>query len=89
MWFEAHGGSSSRVARGGKESGLVMDAARLGVPLIVSDHDPPSTASTVRTPSEPATIRQASPLGRLLGSFDPTPKEITRIDPFKASTACF
>ncbi|MGA5411770.1 glycosyltransferase [Streptomyces lavendulocolor] len=24
----------------GKESGLVMDAARLGVPLIVSDHDP-------------------------------------------------
>ncbi|MEW1658385.1 glycosyltransferase [Streptomyces sp. NPDC093707] len=28
----------------GKESGLVMDAARLGVPLIVSDHDPHLTA---------------------------------------------
>ncbi|MGW5659469.1 hypothetical protein ACWEWG_05100 [Streptomyces sp. NPDC003758] len=27
-----------------KESGLVMDAARLGVPLIVSDHDPALTA---------------------------------------------
>ncbi|MEU3599976.1 hypothetical protein ABZ714_14800 [Streptomyces sp. NPDC006798] len=28
----------------GKESGLIMDAARLGVPLIVSDHDPVLTA---------------------------------------------
>ncbi|OEU96263.1 glycosyltransferase [Streptomyces oceani] len=28
----------------GKESGLVMDAARLGIPLIVSDHDPALTA---------------------------------------------
>lgn len=28
----------------GKESGLVMDAARLGVPLVVSDHDPDLTA---------------------------------------------
>ncbi|MFF8502667.1 hypothetical protein ACF07L_18735 [Streptomyces anulatus] len=28
----------------GKESGLVMDAARLGVPLVVSDHDPDHTA---------------------------------------------
>ncbi|MGK5543347.1 hypothetical protein ACSNOH_01160 [Streptomyces sp. URMC 127] len=28
----------------GKESGLVMDAARLGVPLLVSDHDPDLTA---------------------------------------------
>ncbi|GAB7105285.1 hypothetical protein JCM4814A_35990 [Streptomyces phaeofaciens JCM 4814] len=28
----------------GKESGLVMDAARLGVPLIVSEHDPDLTA---------------------------------------------
>ncbi|MEV5442700.1 glycosyltransferase [Streptomyces sp. NPDC052644] len=28
----------------GKESGLVMDAARLGVPLIVSNHDPALTA---------------------------------------------
>ncbi|MFF2923332.1 hypothetical protein ACFVTP_13165 [Streptomyces celluloflavus] len=28
----------------GKESGLVMDAARYGVPLIVSDHDPDLTA---------------------------------------------
>ncbi|MEU9118727.1 hypothetical protein AB0C96_02495 [Streptomyces sp. NPDC048506] len=28
----------------GKESGLVMDVARLGVPLIVSDHDPALTA---------------------------------------------
>lgn len=28
----------------GKESGLVMDAARLGVPLVVSDHDPALTA---------------------------------------------
>nr|WSZ99453.1 hypothetical protein OH820_30765 [Streptomyces sp. NBC_00857] len=28
----------------GKESGLVMDAARYGVPLIVSDHDPHLTA---------------------------------------------
>ncbi|WP_406295917.1 hypothetical protein OG948_11325 [Embleya sp. NBC_00888] len=27
----------------GKESGLVMDAARLGVPLVVSDHDPDLT----------------------------------------------
>ncbi|MEU5401665.1 hypothetical protein ABZ348_20485 [Streptomyces sp. NPDC005963] len=27
----------------GKESGLVMDAARLGIPLIVSDHDPTLT----------------------------------------------
>ncbi|GGN39109.1 hypothetical protein GCM10012285_15840 [Streptomyces kronopolitis] len=28
----------------GKESGLVMDAVRLGVPLVVSDHDPSLTA---------------------------------------------
>ncbi|MDX3590809.1 glycosyltransferase [Streptomyces sp. ID03-2B] len=28
----------------GKESGLVMDAARLGVPLVVSDHHPDITA---------------------------------------------
>jgi glycosyltransferase involved in cell wall biosynthesis len=28
----------------GKESGLVMDAARFGVPLIVSDHDAELTA---------------------------------------------
>lgn len=28
----------------GKESGLVTDAARLGVPLIISDHDPSLTA---------------------------------------------
>ncbi|MFE9659092.1 hypothetical protein [Streptomyces sp. NPDC005955] len=28
----------------GKESGLVMDTARLGVPLIVSDHDPTLTS---------------------------------------------
>ncbi|MEK8142725.1 glycosyltransferase family 2 protein [Streptomyces sp. M10(2022)] len=28
----------------GKESGLVMDAARLGVPLVVSDHDPALTS---------------------------------------------
>ncbi|MFI1929727.1 glycosyltransferase [Streptomyces sp. NPDC020330] len=28
----------------GKESGLVMDAARLGVPLVASDHDPDLTA---------------------------------------------
>ncbi|MEU8630360.1 hypothetical protein [Streptomyces sp. NPDC048669] len=28
----------------GKESGLVMDAARLGVPLVVSEHDPGLTA---------------------------------------------
>jgi hypothetical protein len=28
----------------GKESGLVMDAARLEVPLIVSDHDPDLTS---------------------------------------------
>ncbi|GAA2620209.1 glycosyltransferase [Streptomyces axinellae] len=28
----------------GKESGLVMDAVRLGVPLVVSDHDPELTA---------------------------------------------
>ncbi|MGN2642450.1 hypothetical protein ACTD5D_41015 [Nocardia takedensis] len=27
----------------GKESGLVLDAARLGVPLLVSDHDPDQT----------------------------------------------
>lgn len=32
-------------ARGtGTESGLVMDCARLGVPLLVSDHDPELTA---------------------------------------------
>jgi len=30
----------ARQAGVGKESGLVLDAARLGVPLIVSDHDP-------------------------------------------------
>ncbi|MGC5343939.1 hypothetical protein [Streptomyces sp. DT171] len=30
----------ARYAAVGKESGLVMDAARYGVPLIVSDHDP-------------------------------------------------
>jgi glycosyltransferase involved in cell wall biosynthesis len=34
----------------GKESGLVMDAACLGVPLIVSDHDP---ALTARLHSQP------------------------------------
>ncbi|MFE4023631.1 hypothetical protein ACFXPZ_40620 [Streptomyces sp. NPDC059101] len=34
----------ARHASVGKESGLVMDAARLGVPLIVSDHDPHLTA---------------------------------------------
>ncbi|MFI7286426.1 hypothetical protein ACIBRY_07180 [Streptomyces anulatus] len=28
----------------GKESGLVMDAARLGIPLAISDHDPDLTA---------------------------------------------
>lgn len=39
-------GDAALVARKpgvGKESGLVMDAARLGVPLIVSDHDPDLT----------------------------------------------
>lgn len=34
----------TRHPRTGKESGLVMDAARLGVPLIVSDHDGALTA---------------------------------------------
>ena len=34
----------TRHAGTGKESGLVMDAARLGVPLIVSDHDGALTA---------------------------------------------
>ncbi|MFE0273477.1 hypothetical protein ACFWZY_15325 [Streptomyces sp. NPDC058992] len=34
----------------GKESGLVMDAARLGVPLVVSDHDP---GLTVRLSGRP------------------------------------
>ncbi|MFI7308547.1 glycosyltransferase [Streptomyces hygroscopicus] len=34
----------TRQAGTGKESGLVMDAARLGVPLIVSDHDSALTA---------------------------------------------
>ncbi|MEU6401266.1 glycosyltransferase [Streptomyces sp. NPDC046985] len=34
----------------GKESGLVMDAARLGVPLIVSDHD---SALTARLQGQP------------------------------------
>jgi hypothetical protein len=29
----------------GKESGLVVDAARLGVPLLVSGHDPDAAAS--------------------------------------------
>ncbi|MEV4917459.1 glycosyltransferase [Streptomyces tirandamycinicus] len=37
----------------GKESGLVMDAARLGVPLIVSDHDP---ALTARLHNQPWTL---------------------------------
>ncbi|MFC9735052.1 hypothetical protein ACFWGM_02680 [Streptomyces roseolus] len=34
----------------GKESGLVMDAARLGVPLIVSEHDPDLTARLAGQP---------------------------------------
>jgi glycosyltransferase involved in cell wall biosynthesis len=34
----------SRFAGVGKESGLVMDAARYGVPLVASDHDPTLTA---------------------------------------------
>lgn len=34
----------SRFRGVGKESGLVMDAARYGVPLVVSDHDPALTA---------------------------------------------
>ncbi|WP_232791208.1 hypothetical protein [Streptomyces kanasensis] len=34
----------------GKESGLVMDAARLGVPLIVSEHDPALTARLADQP---------------------------------------
>lgn len=34
----------ARHAGVGKESGLVMDAARIGVPLIISDHDPALTA---------------------------------------------
>lgn len=34
----------------GKESGLVMDAARLGVPLIVSAHDPELTARLAGEP---------------------------------------
>ncbi|MFC9225221.1 glycosyltransferase [Streptomyces hygroscopicus] len=34
----------------GKESGLVMDAARLGVPLIVSDHDPALTTRLLGQP---------------------------------------
>ncbi|MEU9737228.1 glycosyltransferase [Streptomyces sp. NPDC048002] len=40
----------TRRPRTGKESGLVMDAARLGVPLIVSDHD---TALTSRLHGQP------------------------------------
>ncbi|MCZ0978667.1 hypothetical protein O1L60_03890 [Streptomyces diastatochromogenes] len=34
----------------GKESGLVMDAVRLGVPLIVSEHDPALTARLADQP---------------------------------------
>ncbi|WP_030592147.1 hypothetical protein [Streptomyces globisporus] len=34
----------------GKESGLVMDAARLGVPLLVSEHDPALTARLAGQP---------------------------------------
>jgi glycosyltransferase involved in cell wall biosynthesis len=34
----------------GKESGLVMDAARLGIPLIVSDHDPALTGRLTGQP---------------------------------------
>ncbi|MFG3384210.1 hypothetical protein [Streptomyces sp. NPDC047999] len=34
----------------GKESGIVMDAARLGVPLIVSEHDPELTARLASQP---------------------------------------
>ncbi|MFF6884641.1 hypothetical protein ACFY9F_15830 [Streptomyces sp. NPDC012421] len=34
----------------GKESGLVMDTARLGVPLLVSDHDPDLTARLAGQP---------------------------------------
>ncbi|MFE8911065.1 hypothetical protein [Streptomyces globisporus] len=34
----------------GKESGLVMDAARLGVPLLVSEHDPVLTARLADQP---------------------------------------
>ncbi|WP_030802150.1 glycosyltransferase family 1 protein [Streptomyces sp. NRRL S-337] len=46
----------------GKESGLVMDAARLGVPLIVSDHDPSLTAC-LRGQSWALTFRAGDPDG--------------------------
>ncbi|MFE7130543.1 hypothetical protein ACFVIM_06775 [Streptomyces sp. NPDC057638] len=52
----------------GKESGLVMDAARLGVPLIVSDHDP---ALTARLAQEPwARVFTASRPDHLAGALD-------------------
>ncbi|MCD9145877.1 hypothetical protein [Streptomyces albireticuli] len=52
----------------GKESGLVMDAARLGVPLIVSDHDP---ALTSRIAGQPwARLFPASDPGALAAVLD-------------------
>lgn len=54
----------------GKESGLVMDAVRLGVPLVVSDHDPDLTARLAGHPwawifpaGDPGAL--ATTLGRL------------------------
>ncbi|MFF5128135.1 hypothetical protein ACFY41_14590 [Streptomyces syringium] len=46
----------------GKESGLVMDAIRLGVPLIVSDHDPALT-SRLHSQSWALTFPAGDPAG--------------------------
>jgi glycosyltransferase involved in cell wall biosynthesis len=43
VYAAAYAALVARRAGTGKESGLVMDAVRLGVPLIVSDHDPDLT----------------------------------------------
>ncbi|KAB7852700.1 glycosyltransferase [Streptomyces mobaraensis] len=52
----------------GKESGLVMDAARLGVPLLVSDHDP---ALTTRLAGQPwARLFPAGDPGALAAALD-------------------
>ncbi|MFI9206124.1 hypothetical protein [Streptomyces sp. NPDC053048] len=57
----------------GKESGLVMDAARLGVPLLVSDHDP---ALTSRLAGQPwARLFPAGDPGAIAAILDHLPAE--------------
>ncbi|WP_030246441.1 glycosyltransferase [Streptomyces sp. NRRL S-350] len=76
----------------GKESGLVMDAARLGVPLIVSDHDPDLTERLVGQPW--AQVFPAGDPGALAAALDaladgpperPGPKAPTALDMLPAA----